>query len=53
MEHLLDESATASDLKKYESRYLEAAQDGKVSSNAQFEYAWYEILRIVFFLESI
>ena len=41
MEHLLEESVSASDLKRFETRYVEELQSGtSVSSGAQFEYAW-------------
>jgi len=42
MEHLLEESVSASDLKRFETRYVEELQSGTsvVSSGAQFEYAW-------------
>ena len=35
-----DESVSNEDLKKFEARYHEEQQAGKVSSSAQFEYAW-------------
>ena len=40
MDHLLEESVSNEDLKKFEARYHEEQQAGKVSSSAQFEYAW-------------
>jgi fission 1 protein len=40
MEHLLEESVSSADLKKFETRYLAELNAGKVSSAAQFEYAW-------------
>jgi len=40
MEHILDETVPAEDLKKFEQKYHEELQHGKVSSSSQFEYAW-------------
>ena len=40
MEHVLEESVSSEDLKKFETRYHEELQGGQVSSTAQFEYAW-------------
>jgi len=40
MEHILDETVPSADLKKFEQKYHEELQTGKVSSLAQFEYAW-------------
>jgi len=40
MEHILEETVSADDLKKFEQRYHEELQGGQVSSGAQFEYAW-------------
>jgi len=40
MEHILEETVSADDLKKFEQRYHEELQQGQVSSGAQFEYAW-------------
>ena len=40
MDHLLEESVSNEDLKKFEARYHAEFNSGKVSSSAQFEYAW-------------
>merc|ERR1712128_262293 len=40
MEHILDETVPAEDLKRFEQKYHEELQHGKVSSSSQFEYAW-------------
>ncbi len=41
MEHLLEESVSPVELKKFETRYqTELETGGQVSSGAQFEYAW-------------
>jgi len=40
MEHVLEETVLAEDLKKFEQLYHEELQQGEVSSGAQFEYAW-------------
>jgi fission 1 protein len=37
---MLEETVSADDLKKFEQRYHEELQQGTVSSEAQFEYAW-------------
>jgi fission 1 protein len=40
MDHLLEESVSSEDLKKFEARYHAEFQNGQVSPSAQFEYAW-------------
>ena len=40
MEHLLEESVSSADLKRFEARYHEEMAAGKPSPSAQFEYAW-------------
>ena len=40
MEHLLEESVSSADLKRFETRYHEEMAGGKVTPSAQFEYAW-------------
>ena len=40
MEHLLEESVSSVDLKRFEARYHEEMAAGKVTPSAQFEYAW-------------
>ena len=40
MEHLLEESVSSADLKRFETRYHEEMAAGKISPSAQFEYAW-------------
>ena len=40
MEHLLEESVSSDDLRKFEARYRTESQSGTVSASAQFEYAW-------------
>jgi len=40
MEHILEETVPNDDLKKFEQKYHEELQNGKVSSTCQFEYAW-------------
>merc|ERR1712107_946011 len=40
MEHLLEEHVATEDLKKFETRYQTELNSGKVSSSAQFDYAW-------------
>merc|ERR1712107_566257 len=40
MEHLLEEHVATEDLKKFETRYQTELNSGKVSSGAQFDYAW-------------
>ena len=40
MEHLLEESVSSADLKRFETRYHEEMAAGKITPSAQFEYAW-------------
>lgn len=40
MEHLLEESVSPADLKRFEARYHEEMAAGKPTPSAQFEYAW-------------
>ena len=40
MEHLLEDSVSSADLKRFEARYHEEMQAGKITASAQFEYAW-------------
>ena len=40
MEHILEETVSSEDLKKFEQKYHEELQHGKVSATSQFEYAW-------------
>ena len=40
MEHLLEESVSSEDLKRFETRYHEELATGKATPSAQFEYAW-------------
>ena len=40
MEHLLEESVSSADLKRFETRYHEEMAGGKITPSAQFEYAW-------------
>ena len=40
MEHLLEESVSSADLKRFETRYHEEMAEGKITPSAQFEYAW-------------
>lgn len=40
MEHILEETVSSEDLKKFEQKYHEELNHGKVSATSQFEYAW-------------
>jgi len=40
MEHLLEESVSSADLKRFEARYHEEMAAGQITPSAQFEYAW-------------
>merc|ERR1712107_687065 len=40
METILEETVATEDLKKFEQKYHVELNEGKVSSEAQFEYAW-------------
>merc|ERR1711971_669885 len=40
MEHILDETVPNEDLKKFEQKYHEELNHGKVSATSQFEYSW-------------
>ena len=40
MEHILEDTVSSEDLKKYEQKYHEELQHGKISATSQFEYAW-------------
>ena len=40
MEHLLEESVSSADLKRFETRYHEEMAAGQITPSAQFEYAW-------------